>query len=303
MPNGRPRSNRSRHANNRRNTRRDQVVGTESNPIIACPVYPDIEGTPPTSPVAVVTQTDQVAGLNEQVRDLTQLNENLIKEFQKTKKKLEKATKEGQLYKGNYQYMKNALCHLGDELDELGYGKLQGLEINLDSNYQPKKNIYGEYSHPFHLNFATKGKDCQDTDKMNAIWEDGYVDKDGLNMMSIRTAKKRAKEMGVDVEIMTLDDLQSEVNRLQDVIETKNKKLDRLAELGLKASIRAQQLEDEFNETGRTLPDLLNQVAVESQESGKNITMEMPKKKTVEMSCQTDDMCLYDTDMKGWCGY
>ena len=87
MPNGRPRSQRTRHANNRRNTRRDVTVGTESNPIIACPVYPDIEGTPPTSPVEVVTQSDQVSGLNEQIRALTKVNENLIKEFQKTEKK------------------------------------------------------------------------------------------------------------------------------------------------------------------------------------------------------------------------
>lgn len=300
MPNGRSRSTRSRHANNRRNTARDVTVGTQSNPIIACPVYPDIEDTPPTSPVAVVTQADQVVNLNEQVRDLTVVNQNLIKEFQKTQKKLEKAIKEGKLYKGNYKYIKQGLCSLGDELDMLGYGTLQGLEINLDSNFKPKKNIYGEYSHPFHLNFATKGKDCQDTDKMNKVWGEGHVDKNGLHMMPLKVAKKRAKEMGIDVEIMTLDHLQSEVNRLQDVVQEKEKKMDRLTELGLKASIRAQQLEDEFNETGRTLPDLLADVKLDRN---RDVTLEMPKKVTVEMGCQTDDMCLYDTDMKGWCGY
>ena len=276
MPNGRARSQRTRHANNRRNTRRDREVGSESNPIIACPVYPDIEATPPTSPVEVVTQADQVDGLNEQIRDLVRINEGLKTKLKEEVKSGKAIALERKQWLGRYNYLKLAMAELGEEMEELGYGELQGLEIMLDSDFEPKKNAYGRYSHPFHLNFATRGKDCKDTAKMNAVWGSGHKDETGLHLMPLMVAKQRAKEQGIDCHIMTLQELQKDLNATMEVadkFEKENITLRKIARNELKAQ--------EFEERNK----------MKSFYKGK------------EVETQTDEMCFYDTDMAGWSGF
>ncbi len=300
MPNGRPRSQRSRHANNRRNTRRDVTVGTESNPIIACPVYPDIEGTPPTSPVEVVTQSDQVSGLNEQIRDLTKVNENLIKEFQRTKKTndemilaLAKLEKELRMFRGNYEYMKLAMIQLGEELEFFGYGHLDALEIALDSNYKPKKNVYGTYSHPFQLEMCVVGPPEQQKILQSCL------DADGEAYMPVLEMVKRGKAKGFNGKIMTLKDLQMETQKVRDDLKEANQKNDRLKEIALKSSLKCQQLEDAMKGNKTDIPELLEEVFINR---GMVVT-EVKAPDSVDQESQTDEMCFYDTDMKGWCGY
>ena len=297
MPNGRPRSQRSRHANNRRNTRRDVTVGTESNPIIACPVYPEIEGTPPTSPVEVVTQSDQVSGLNEQIRDLTNINEGLIKKFKKTNDgmtlALARLEKEKRMFRGNYEYLKCAMIQLGEELEFFGYGHLDALEIALDSNYKPKKNVYGTYSHPFQLEMCVVGPPEQQEILQSCL------DADGEAYMPVMEMVKRGKAKGFNGKIMTLKDLQMETQKVRDELKEANEKNDRLKEIALKSSLKCQQLEDAMKGDKTDIPELLEEVFINR---GMVVT-EVKAPDSVDQESQTDEMCFYDTDMKGWCGY
>lgn len=289
MPNGRPRSRHSRHANTRRNRQ-------AADALIACAVSDD---TPVVQGEVVVATASQDGGFSpsiedsvpvEMFNDLIHVHEELKKKWETRSQLLEvMEKKENQVCKslvmadkqvkhlkqklkikeGEYDYLFGSYKEFGEELKLMGYvDNARDLTIRLDGKMRPKKNPNGCFNHPFDITMLTKGEhaDCRDKTK------------------SCKELMKEVEDSGG--RVVTLDMWRDEMNGKIDLMVKQEKEMEDLK----------KEYED-MVEKNHKLKDIAIKL-VENPQTVRSCLVDQ-----CEIGTQTDEACFYDTDMNGWGGF
>jgi len=264
MPNGRPRSQKSKHANNKRNRERQPVISGDEHEAKVLKVSPS-EMCPP------IDDTVSLKMYNDMYRDMKSANSKLKKDHKKLLKEYEIQKTAFEIQEGEKNYILKSYQQFGKDMKDLGYAQntKEIFEVDLEKDtYQPEMNKHGQFNSLYTTCFLIEHPDdVTDRERM-----DNWIDKTG-QWRDASTCIQRTKDFGG--RILTLDDLGEEIDILKKKLKDHQKTHNEFVEL----------MKDKYH-------DIVKEAAEEVRQEGTN-----------EISTQTDENYFYDNSLEGWAGF